>query len=114
MCLQIAAAFYFPSVFSFSCNQLRMVKATDINVVFMQLTYIFKERTGLEVLIPSTECRRRPCQKRKCKEVPAQSTDSEQTVPCFTRIRGQTRRRGTGNGTDQGKLNSSLLNNYLG
>ncbi|XP_017231858.1 uncharacterized protein LOC108206161 isoform X1 [Daucus carota subsp. sativus] len=74
---------------------------------------INSERTGLEVLIPSTECRR-PCQKRKCKEVPAQSTDSEQTVPCFTRIRGQTRRRGTGNGTDQGKLNSSLLNNYLG
>lgn len=79
----------------------------------MQLTEVYKERIGLEVLVPSTECRR-PRQKRKRKEVRACSTDSEQTVPCFLRTRGQSRRRGTGNGTHQGKLDSSLLNKYLG
>ncbi|KAK1377325.1 putative ubiquitin-like-specific protease 2A [Heracleum sosnowskyi] len=74
---------------------------------------IYKEQTGLEALVPSTECRR-PRQKRKRKKVPACSTDSEQTVLCFLRTRGQARRRGTSNGTHQGKLDSSLLNKYLG
>lgn len=82
-------------------------------VIYMKLTEIYKERNGLEVLVPSSECRR-PRQKRKRKEVPAGSTDSEQTVPCFLRTRGQAWRRGTSNGTHQGKLDSSLLNKYLG
>lgn len=81
--------------------------------VLMQLPDICKERTGLETLVPSAICRR-PRQKRMCAGVPAYCTDSKQTVPCFPRTRGQVRRRGTGNGTHQGKLDSSLLNKYLG
>lgn len=74
-----------------------------------------QKRKRKKVAEDSSGSKGRAHRKRKSKKFAEDSSDSEQTLPCSFRCRGQTKRRVNNKDTQQqGKLDDDIFDKYLG